>query len=157
MPISALHVLGRVTDHQRLKKEYMANVRYLQYSKICLFHHQCNPFPCVFRHLFSCPLDHFLCVLHSVIWHPVYSDTKYLSQWMPDLTGFTVFQCCLPQHTLTLAGNPPATWHTVLRRPGICLCSQHGTALTGSDNQSQKEGHPRGRWASYWPIHLEKQ
>ena len=32
----------------------------------------CNPFPCVTRRRFSCPSDHFLCILHwIIIWHPV--------------------------------------------------------------------------------------
>ena len=41
------------------------------YSTTCLIQHLYYPYPCVFLHWFLCLSDHFLCVLHSVILHPV--------------------------------------------------------------------------------------
>ena len=41
-------------------------------SKTCLIRHLCNLFPCVIRHWFSCPSNHFLCVLFK----PYNSNTQ---------------------------------------------------------------------------------
>ena len=60
------------------------------YSKTCVNRNLCNPFSCVIQHWFPCPLDNFLCVLHCVIRHLVYSVTKFLPLCMSDLTCFTV-------------------------------------------------------------------
>ena len=46
---------------------------------------------CVIRHWISkSSFEHFLCIIYSVIRHPVYSNIKFLSQCMSGNTGFTV-------------------------------------------------------------------
>ena len=71
------------------------------YSKTCLIGHLCNAFPCVVWYWFPCPFDHFRCVLHCVIQHPVYSNIQLLSQCMSYKTGFTVLWSHVTNKILT--------------------------------------------------------
>ena len=55
-----------------------------KYIKTCLIRHLSNLFLCLIQHWFSYLLDNFLCVVHCVIQHTVYSDTKCISQCLSD-------------------------------------------------------------------------
>ena len=74
-----------VTQQFLVGKLYTEAVQLMIYSKTCLIRHLCNPFSCVNQHLFSWPFYHFLYLIHYAIQHPVYSNTKYLSQCMSDI------------------------------------------------------------------------
>ena len=49
-----------------------------KYSKTCLIWRLCNLISFLLWCWLSCPFDNFLCVLHCVIQHPAYSNTKSL-------------------------------------------------------------------------------
>ena len=117
-------------------------------SKTCLVQHLCNPFHCVMQPWFSFPFYHFQCIFNYVIRHPVYYETKFLSQCMSECPDFTVF-CPWPTSKM-IPPFPPSPTDTP---EGYSLILQ---PLSWAEQANSRwPAEPRGTF-QWWP-HLASQ
>ena len=126
MLLNGLYIKRQPTNQSTnlMKKEAKTKIQrfpYLMimmhwYSKTCLIWNLCNLLHCVNVHWLSFPLDNFLFVLHCVIGHIVYFNTKFsLSAfWIRQVLLYSNFKIHI--ETLLLS-----TW------PGLSIMPLFGT------------------------------